>query len=88
MDDGAAWWIAGEIAPGVPIRWWHNPALILPEAWRRVVQLYHLSRGGEGRGWLPEAGGINDQPAWLLRAFAVLAAEEARLRKPPGKSRS
>lgn len=32
-----------------------------------------------GRGWLPEAGGINDQPAWLIEAFAILGAEDARI---------
>jgi hypothetical protein len=30
-------------------------------------------------GWLPEAGGVNDQAAWLWAAFRILSAEEARL---------
>lgn len=63
----------------MPVRWLHNPVLIQPLAWRRVVQLFDLSRGGMGRGWLPEAGGTNDQPAWLMQAFNVLAGEQARL---------
>jgi hypothetical protein len=44
-----------------------------------VISAYRLSRGGMARGWLPDAGGFNDQPAWLLAAFAILAAEEDRI---------
>jgi hypothetical protein len=64
---------------GREILWWHNPRLLLPRAWFRVVALWRQSQGGMGRGWLPQAGGINDQPAWLLEAFNILGAEEARL---------
>ncbi|WP_272876802.1 hypothetical protein [Neoroseomonas terrae] len=31
-----------------------------------------------GLALLPEAGGINQQPAWLINAFAVLDAAERR----------
>jgi hypothetical protein len=44
-----------------------------------VISAYRLSRGGMGRGWLPEAGGTSAQPAWLMAAFAILAAEEGRI---------
>jgi hypothetical protein len=44
-----------------------------------VISAYRLSRGGMGRGWLPDVGGFNDQPAWLLAAFAILAGEEDRI---------
>jgi hypothetical protein len=27
----------------------------------------------------PEAGGLNQQPAWLVRAFAILDAADQRL---------
>jgi hypothetical protein len=46
-----------------------------------VIAAYRLSRGGMGRGWLPEAGGTNNQPAWLIAAFAILAAEEDRIER-------
>jgi len=31
-----------------------------------------------GLALLPGPGGINDQPAWLMDAFAVLSAEAAK----------
>lgn len=71
--DGGGWWLCGEV------RWWRNPRHLLPAAWLHAARLWHQSRGGMGRGWLPEAGGVNDQPAWLVEAFGVLNAEQARL---------
>jgi hypothetical protein len=76
------WIEVGEYA-GRPVKWWHNPRHLLPPTWRRVVELYFRSRGGMGVGWLPEAGGVNDQPAWLLAAFNILAAEDARAQPKP-----
>ena len=61
--------------------WAHNPRLLLPRAWSQVVALWRLSDGGMARGWLPQSGGVNDQPAWLIEAFGLLAAEDARLRE-------
>jgi hypothetical protein len=46
-----------------------------------VIAAYRLSRGGMGRGWLPEPGGVNAQPAWMIAAFAILAAEEDRIER-------
>ena len=69
------------------VRWWRNPHHLLPAAWLHVVRLWHLSRGGMGRGWLPVAGGTNDQPAWLMDAFGVLAAEQARIDEQERRSR-
>ena len=34
-----------------------------------------------GPGLLPEAGGYNQQPAWLMRDFALLEAAEADMEK-------
>jgi hypothetical protein len=34
-------------------------------------------------GPLPDAGGMNDQCAWLMDAFSEMAAVEARLDKEP-----
>ena len=72
------WWRAG-VFRGVDLHWWRNPRLALPAAWLRVVHLWRRSQGGMGVGWLPEAGGLHAQPAWLLHAFDVLAAEDSRL---------
>ncbi|MBU8543997.1 MULTISPECIES: hypothetical protein [Roseomonadaceae] len=64
------------------MQWWHNPRYVLPKPWRRVVDLWRYSQGGMGgAGWLPEAGGVASQAAWLLSAFQVLDAESARLEK-------
>ena len=64
---------------GRAIHWWHNPRHLLPAAWIRCVALWRHSQGGMARGWLPEAGGVNQQPAWLIEAFGILSAEERRL---------
>lgn len=61
------------------VKWWRNPRHLLPPAWLHVAQQFFLSRGGMGRGWLPEPGGINAQPAWLVAALGILGAEQARL---------
>lgn len=74
------WLTVGEVQ-GRAVLWWRNPRHLLPRAWMAVVALWRQSQGGMGRGWLPEAGGINQQPAWLMDAFAILGAEEARLDK-------
>ena len=66
---------------GREVLWLRSPRALLPSAWGRVVAAFYLSRGGMGRGWLPEAGGINDQPAWIIEAFAILAGEEARIER-------
>lgn len=77
------WWLVGEHA-GRAVRWWRNPALILPAVWSSVVALWSRSQGGMGVGWLPEPGGQNAQPAWLWQAFAVLSAEDRRLAEKKG----
>jgi hypothetical protein len=53
----------------------------MPLAFRHVVRLWSLSRGGMGRGWLPAAGGAGDQAAWLLAAFAVISAEDDKVQE-------
>ena len=46
-----------------------------------MLRLWSLWRGGGmAPGPLPEAGGIMDQPAIMLEAFAVMTAGEAELR--------
>lgn len=66
---------------GRDVHWWRNPRRILPAPWLRAVTLWRQSQGGMARGWLAEPGGINAQPAWLVDAFGILAAEEHRMDK-------
>lgn len=66
---------------GRDVLWLRNPKHLLPRAWVLAVAAWRQSQGGMGRGWLPEGGGLNAQPAWLIDAFSILAAEEARLDK-------
>lgn len=69
--EGGEWEVAGE-------RWRLNPRAVLPPAYFHVVRLWMRSRSGFGGfAALPEAGGLNNQPAWLLEAFNVLANAEA-----------
>jgi hypothetical protein len=57
--------------------WWRNPRHAVPRAYRHVAQLWHQTRSGMGGfAALPEPGGVNQQPAWLVAAFGVLAAAE------------
>lgn len=46
--------------------------------------LWRLYQGGDGVGHLPDAGGVNDQPAWLLEAFAVMDGAEHELKTDRG----
>ncbi|WP_338661777.1 hypothetical protein VQH23_16270 [Pararoseomonas sp. SCSIO 73927] len=58
-----------------------NPRLTLPAVYNHVVRLWARCRGGMGAGLLPEAGGVNDQPNWLMKAFALLDGADAELEK-------
>lgn len=54
----------------------------MPKAYLHVVRLWSRCRAGMGGyAQLPEPGGINQQPAWLIHAFGVLEAAEEELRK-------
>ncbi len=74
--------VAGEPSPD------GNPRLTVPSAWHDVVRLWAACRDPEGgiAHW-PDAGGVGDQAAWLVDAFATLGTiyakmveSEARLR--------
>ena len=45
-----------------------------------------ICRGGMGYALLPDAGGVNDQAAWLLDAFAHLGALEAEADRQAGEA--
>lgn len=52
-----------------------------------ILEMYRAYRGGMGAtGPLPEAGGYSDQPAYLMAAFAILAAADAAFRKKRERS--
>ncbi len=50
---------------------------VTPPEWLEVVRLWRLCRGSMGYGLLPDGGGVNDQAAWLLDAFALLSSLDA-----------
>ena len=72
---GLKWLIAGE-------EWAENPRFVLPAAWPEFVRLWAACRAGMGgvATW-PDAGGLNDQAAWIVDAFARLANIDAALDK-------
>ena len=59
------------------MQWVGNPAKAVPPAALHTVRLYYRHKGGMAPGPLPDAGGVNDQAAWLMAAFSMLAAVEA-----------
>ncbi len=45
-----------------------------------MVRLWRLFRAGlGGAGYLPDPGGVFDQPAAMLEAFAIMSSAEAEL---------
>jgi hypothetical protein len=46
-----------------------------------VVALWRWCQGDGGLAQLPDGGGVNDQAAWIMDAFAVLGTAEAELRR-------
>ena len=76
--EGGYWEAGGRL-------WKSNPRFYIPQAIYHVVRLWFRCQGGMGGlSHLPAAGGINDQPAWLMRSFGVLDAAEAEARKARG----
>lgn len=60
--------------------WPRNPRHIVPRAYHHLVRLWSRCRAGMGgMAVLPEAGGLNAQPAWLVAAFGVLDGADHRL---------
>jgi hypothetical protein len=52
----------------------------VPEPWHSFVRLWAACRGGMGgiSQW-PDTGGVVDQAAWVVDAFAVLGGIEAAI---------
>jgi hypothetical protein len=74
-DGSEAWLVAGE-------EWAENPRHTMPPDWHEFVLLWDACRGGMGgvQTW-PDAGGVNDQAAWVVDAFRRLGAISADLDK-------
>jgi hypothetical protein len=55
-----------------------NPRITTPRAFIEFVQLWFACRAGMGgyAAW-PDAGGVNDQAAWIVDAFATVSAIDA-----------
>ena len=68
--EGGDWLVGGEA-------WAENPRLVITEPWHGFVRLWAACRGGMGgiAHW-PDAGGVNNQAAWVVDGFAVLAGAE------------
>lgn len=62
-----------------------NPRKLITPAWLDFVQLWFACQGAEGAiaHW-PDGGGVGDQAAWVVDAFGILGAAEARMRKAEG----
>lgn len=75
---GDGLWIipaAGEDDP--EMQWVGNPGKAAAPGALHAVRLYYRHKGGMAPGPLPDAGGVNDQSAWLMAAFGMLGAFEA-----------
>lgn len=80
-DGSEAWLVAGE-------EWRENPRHTLPDAWFEFVRLWDACRGGMGgiQTW-PDAGGVNDQAAWVVEGFRTLNGIAADLDRQASPSR-
>ncbi len=62
-----------------------NPRFLLTEADFEMVRLWRLFRSGWGAGYLPDPGGVLDQPNAMLDAFALMSEAEATLEEQEKK---
>jgi hypothetical protein len=62
-------------------QWRRNPRLVIRPIIFHIVRLWNRSRGEMGPSHLPDAGGVNDQAAWLMGAFSILDGANAEMQK-------
>jgi hypothetical protein len=75
--EGGSWLAGGR-------SWAVNPRYAIPPAYFHVVRLWNRCASGMGGfAQLPEPGGVNAQPAWLMEAFGILSAADAKAAEPP-----
>ena len=79
---GAGEWIVGGTT------WAENPRITMDGGWATFVRLWAACRAGMGgiAHW-PDAGGVADQAAWVVDAFAVLGAIDAELNEDERRRR-
>ena len=79
---GGGEWIVGGAT------WAENPRITMDGAWATFVRLWAACRAGMGgiAHW-PDAGGVADQAAWVVDAFAVLGAIDAELNEDERRRR-
>jgi hypothetical protein len=65
-----------------------NPRLTIPVAWHEFVSLWFTCRGEAGIAHWPDPGGVADQSAWLLDAFAALGGMLARYQEDKRREKS
>ena len=84
-DPAGGLWVIPATGEDEPEMLWRgNPLRAAPPGALHAVRLYYRQKGGMGPGTMPDAGGINDQAAWLLTAFSMLAGFEEAWEKATG----
>ncbi len=67
--------------------WDENPARAVGAEWFEVLRLWRICNAGQGYTVLPDSGGVNEQSAWLMDAFATLNRLEAQHRDRERRSK-
>lgn len=73
--------VAGEPWPG------DNPRIAIPAEWHDFVRFWSACRGESGIAHWPDAGGVGDQAAWIVDAFAALSSIDWEWREADRKAR-
>lgn len=63
--DGSAWEVLGDLYP-------INPRFLLSEDDFDMLRLWQMFQSSFGAGYLPESGGVMDQPAIMLDALLIM----------------
>jgi hypothetical protein len=62
--------------------WPHdNPRMAVAPDWHEFVRLWVACRGEAGIAHWPDPGGVGDQAAWIVDAFAALASIDHQMRE-------
>jgi len=64
-----------------------NPRLVVPQEFHEFIRLWSACRGESGIAHWPDAGGLGDQAAWVVDAFAALAGLDYAMREADRKQR-
>ncbi len=72
--DGSQWEVLGDLYS-------INPRFLLSEDDYDMLRLWQMFQSSFGAGHLPEGGGVMDQPALMLDAYAAMSAAYNTLSK-------